>query len=275
MNNTVVIPENPGTAPKQLPKMGPQKPFLTGPAATAESLDPETARTQRELFSQSFVQSNGLDRRRRRGSALVSIVLEGFVIAFLFLLPFLTLDVLPTDHLAAFLIAPPPPPPPPPPPAPSVPKMSRIVSEMVNGQLLAPSRIPRTVKMVEEGGVPGGQASGVLGSLLSSTHSAAPPAAAIPKRITISTGISEGLLLHRVEPEYPTIAKRARVEGIVRLKAIISREGVIENLQVIDGHPLLVPSAMEAAKQWRYRPYMLNGNPVEVETFINVHFLLG
>jgi protein TonB len=168
--------------------------------------------------------------------------------------------------------------------------MTKIVSELVNGQLLAPSRIPRTVKIIEEeeppagsvgvvggveGGVPGGQPNGVLGSLLSSTHSAAPPAVATPKRIAISTGISEGLLLHRVEPEYPLIAKRARVEGIVRLKAIISREGVIENLQVIDGHPLLVPSAMEAARQWRYRPYLLNGNAVEVETFISVHFLLG
>jgi protein TonB len=98
---------------------------------------------------------------------------------------------------------------------------------------------------------------------------------ATPKRIAISTGVSEGLLLKRVEPEYPLIAKRAHVEGTVQLKAIISREGLIEDLQLRDGHPLLVPSVMEAVKQWRYRPYTLNGEPVEVETLINVRFLLG
>jgi protein TonB len=169
--------------------------------------------------------------------------------------------------------------------------MRKAVSEVVNGQLLAPSRIPRSVKIIEEqelppagsvgvvggveGGVPGSQTTGVLASLLSSTHSAVAPAVATPKRIAISTGVSEGLILTRVDPEYPFIAKRAHVEGTVQLKAIISREGLIENLQLMNGHPLLVPSAMEAVKQWRYRPYTLNGNPVEVETVINVHFTLG
>jgi protein TonB len=168
--------------------------------------------------------------------------------------------------------------------------MDKIVSEVVNGQLLAPSRIPQKIKIIEEhelpaagsvgvvggveGGVPGGQATGVLASLLSSTHSAVAPAVA-PRRIAISTGVSEGLILQRVEPEYPILARRAQVEGTVQLKATISKEGLIEDLQLMNGHPLLVPSAMEAVKQWRYRPYTLNGKPVEVETLINVHFLLG
>jgi protein TonB len=83
------------------------------------------------------------------------------------------------------------------------------------------------------------------------------------------------LILNRVDPEYPILARRAHVEGTVQLKAIISIEGFIENLQLISGHPLLVPSAIEAVKQWRYRPYTLNGNTVEVETLINLHFRMG
>jgi protein TonB len=95
---------------------------------------------------------------------------------------------------------------------------------------------------------------------------------AIPKRLRVSTGISTGLLVQRVEPVYPGVALRARIQGTVTLAAIISREGNIENLKLISGHPLLVPAAIDAVKQWRYRPYMLSGEPLEVETTIIVNF---
>ena len=85
----------------------------------------------------------------------------------------------------------------------------------------------------------------------------------------------EGNLIHRVQPEYPQLARQARIQGTVVLRAVISREGRIENLQVLSGHPLLVPAAMDAVRQWRYRPYFLNDLPVEVETQITVNFTLA
>jgi protein TonB len=162
------------------------------------------------------------------------------------------------------------------------------VSQVVNGELRAPSRIPEKVKMIKEeeappsassgviggveGGVPGGTVSGVLGSLITVSHTMQPPAVAPARRIRVSTGISEGMLTRRVEPVYPIIAQRARVQGTVEMKALISKQGTIENLQLVSGHPLLVPAAMDAVKQWRYRPYVLNGEPLEVETMVIVNF---
>jgi len=85
----------------------------------------------------------------------------------------------------------------------------------------------------------------------------------------------EGNLIHRVEPVYPHLAQMARIQGTVMLRAIISRTGSIENLQVISGHPMLVGAAIDAVRQWRYRPYILNGDPVEVETQVTVKFSVG
>jgi len=91
------------------------------------------------------------------------------------------------------------------------------------------------------------------------------------KRIRRSS-LDEGLLVSKIVPEYPIIAKRTGVQGDVKLHAIIARDGTIQSLNLISGHPLLVVAAMDAVKQWRYRPYYLNGEAVEVETYITVTF---
>jgi len=85
----------------------------------------------------------------------------------------------------------------------------------------------------------------------------------------------EGNLIYRVQPNYPALARSARVQGAVVLRAVISRSGTIENLQVLTGHPLLTSAALDAVRQWRYRPYILNGEPVVVETQVTVNFLLA
>lgn len=85
----------------------------------------------------------------------------------------------------------------------------------------------------------------------------------------------EANLVHRVQPAYPPLARAARIQGSVVLQAIISKTGTIQNLQALSGHPMLVPSALDAVRQWRYRPYFLNGEPVEVETQITVNFILS
>jgi TonB family protein len=96
-----------------------------------------------------------------------------------------------------------------------------------------------------------------------------------PKQVMISGGVAQGLLLEKTNPEYPAVAKAARVSGTVVLQAIISKTGSIEDLHVISGPPLLQGAAMDAVKTWRYRPYRFNGEPVEVQTTINVVFALG
>jgi protein TonB len=86
--------------------------------------------------------------------------------------------------------------------------------------------------------------------------------------------ISQGSLVSQVPPVYPAVARAARIQGTVVLSAVIAKDGTVENLSLLSGHPLLVPAAMDAVKQWRYRPYTLNGQPVEVMTQIHVNFQL-
>lgn len=122
-------------------------------------------------------------------------------------------------------------------------------------------------------GPPGGP-GGVFGSLGVShpITPVAPPPLAPPVRIS---HMNEGDLIHKVLPVYPPIARTAGIQGQVVLLAEISKEGTIENLRVLAGHPILVPAAIAAVRQWRYRPYVLNNEPVEVETQITVNFSLG
>ena len=124
------------------------------------------------------------------------------------------------------------------------------------------------------GGVPGGQMGGVIGGIISSAPVAVPKVAT-PQRVRVSQGVTQGLLIRKVQPNYPPLARQARIQGAVQLQAEISKEGTIENLRLISGHPMLAPAAIEAVKQWRYKPYILNGEPVEVETQITVNFTLS
>src|SRR4029077_7967224 len=98
-----------------------------------------------------------------------------------------------------------------------------------------------------------------------------PPPPAV-QRVRISPGVTKGLLIYRVEPTYPPLAQQARIQGVVVLPALIDKGGNIQHLQVVSGHPLLVPAAIEAVKQWRYKPFLLSGQPVEVETTVTVSF---
>jgi protein TonB len=92
--------------------------------------------------------------------------------------------------------------------------------------------------------------------------------------LKLSEGVVQAQLVSRVEPRYPVLAVQIRLQGTVRLHAIISRDGRITALEVVSGHPLLVQSALDAVRQWRYRPTLLDGEPVEVETTISVVFQL-
>ena len=209
------------------------------------------------------------------------------------LIPLIFTEALPKGQLMFLLVAPPPPPPPPPPAAAPVQHRSKQVqTDIVNGELRTPTKIPKKVKMIKEdeapppamaatgvvggvpGGVPGGSMGGVIGSVLSSTPVAVPKIAT-PTRVRVSSGVSSGLLIRKVSPTYPPLARQARIQGTVVLQAQISKDGNIQNLQLISGHPMLAPAAIEAVKQWKYKPYLLNGEPVEVETQVQVNFTLA
>ena len=106
-------------------------------------------------------------------------------------------------------------------------------------------------------------------------EASAPTPGAAPRRISISAGVAVGLLVSKAPIVYPIDAKKAGVSGTVVLSAIIGRDGTVEDLQVVSGPEMLQQAALDSVKQWRYRPYLLNGDPVEVRTTINIIFTLG
>jgi len=244
------------------------------------------------MFEDSLIESGGRLSTKRGLTTTISFILQVALIGILVLIPLLFTEALPKTQLMTFLVAPPPPPPPPPPAAAPVKVVKQIQTDIINGQLRTPTKIPQKIleNLKEDeappqmaaagvvggvpGGVPGGQMGGVIGGIISSTPVAVPKAAT-PQRVRVSQGVSQGLLIRKIQPNYPPLARQARIQGSVLLQAVISKEGAIENLRLISGHPMLAPAALEAVKQWRYKPYILNGEPVEVETQITVNFTLS
>jgi periplasmic protein TonB len=244
------------------------------------------------MFEDSLIESGGRLSTKRGLTTTISFILQVALIGILVLIPLLFTEALPKTQLMTFLVAPPPPPPPPPPAAAPVKVVKQIQTDIINGQLRTPTKIPQKIleNLKEDeappqmamtgvvggvpGGVPGGQMGGVIGGIISSTPVAVPKAAT-PQRVRVSQGVTQGLLIRKIQPNYPPLARQARIQGSVLLQAVISKDGAIENLRLISGHPMLAPAALEAVKQWRYKPYILNGEPVEVETQITVNFTLS
>jgi len=247
------------------------------------------------MFEQTFVEGTG---KTRKGSAVIlSFLAQLAGIAILVLIPLIYTDTLPRAQLSSFLTAPPPPPPPPPPPAAAPPKPVKVAPRQFDaGRLTAPKTIPKQVAMIKEeelpppsanvggvpGGIAGGVAGGVVGGIVGSVPTAAPPPPPppaekpkTPQRIRVGGNVQAANLIRKVLPVYPPLAKQARIQGMVRFTAIIGKDGTIQNLQLVSGHPLLVEAARQAVSQWVYKPTMLNGEPVEVVTQIDVNFNLS
>jgi periplasmic protein TonB len=105
----------------------------------------------------------------------------------------------------------------------------------------------------------------------------APPvgAVAMPKRVSIGTGVMAAKIIRKVAPEYPALAKAAHIQGTVLIEAIIGKDGKVADLRTIGGPSMLLQAALNAVRSWEYQPYLIEGEPVEVETQINVVFWLG
>jgi periplasmic protein TonB len=118
----------------------------------------------------------------------------------------------------------------------------------------------------------GSNGGNVIGSVSGSGNNGPKVKAEALTRINISSGVAAGMLVHKTTPQYPGVAKSAHVSGTVVLQATVSRAGTIENLHAITGPDMLRQAAMDAVKSWQYRPYLLNGKPVEVGTTVSVVF---
>jgi len=171
-------------------------------------------------------------------------------------------------------------------PAPPAPA-DHVQTAMMNDQLNAPRQIPKNLRTTDSKDAPsgsgfntsgmeglGGSESAVAGSVFGG-QSRSKVKVLVPTKVTVSAGVAAGLALQRTAPSYPAIAKTAHMSGTVVLQAVISKTGTIQNLRVVSGPAMLQQSALTAVKSWRYRPYMLNNEPVEIETTVNVVFTLN
>jgi protein TonB len=227
-------------------------------------------------------------------TVFISTMVQMLLLGVMVLVPLIYTEALPKAMLTTFLVAPPPPPPPPPPAAAPVQKVVRPMAKLMqSGKLQAPTSIPKQVTMIKEeemppdmgvgvvggvpGGIPGGQSGGVLGGIIGGVVSSLPPPPkAAPARIRQGGNVQQAKLINMVRPVYPPLAKQARISGTVRLHAIIAKDGSVIQLEVLPGgHPLLIQAALDAVRQWRYQPTLLNGEPVEVDTTVDVVFSLG
>ena len=213
---------------------------------------------------------------------IISAVIQCVILGILILIPLIYTEALPKGFLTTLLVAPPPPPPPPPPQA--LVKTIKPIKLIQSGVLVAPKAIPREVTVIKEEAPDVTQQMGVFGGIagqgiMVGTPAAAlpppPPKAATPTRIRQGGNVTAASIITQTRPAYPALARQARIQGNVVLHAIIDKDGKVAQLEVVSGHPLLVQAALDAVRQWLYKPTLLNGDPVEVDTTITVTFTMG
>lgn len=243
------------------------------------------------MFENSLMESAGKIKTNKTWKGLALIV-ELLTVGFLIALPLIYPEVLPARLTASVLLAPPPAPAPSRPATHAQAQPTKTTVPILDPEL-APDTIPPEIPPASTQSAPpsgGGEGKsgdsgdstiGVIGGGPVSDNPTPPPKAdptptpapTPTKPQKISSGVMEASLIHRIEPPYPPIARIAHVQGDVTFQAFISKQGMIENLRPIGAvHPILLQAALDAVKQWRYRPTLLNGEPIEVETTITIRF---
>ena len=241
------------------------------------------------MFEEMVVSSPKGKKTNKPWTVVLSMIVQIVFLSVLILIPLIYTEALPKTLMSSILLAPPPPPPPPA----AVQVIRKPVAHLMDaGKLVTPKAIPKDLKIIKEeaeppdmgggmvggvpGGVAGGSAGGVLGGVIGGAGTAPPPPPkAALRRVTVGGNVQAARLVNRVQPLYPPLARQTRISGTVKLHAIIGKNGAVEQLTVVSGHPLLVQSALDAVRQWRYQPTLLNGDPVEVDTEIDVIFSLA
>jgi protein TonB len=231
------------------------------------------------MFEDSTFESAGRIRTRSRRWMIAAFTFNTSILLALILIPLICPEALP-HHGITFLMTAPAPQPPEPQPQPM--QTAQPGTEMQGPQILVPRKIPPQIYIANSPEPPL-----LTGPASWDPNPASPgddpfskwPGVTIVhpevKTLRVSTAIEEGLLIRKTMPVYPAIAKAAGVSGTVALAATISKTGTIENLRVTGGPAMLQRAALDAVSTWLYRPYLLDGKPVEVETTVNVIFTLG
>src|SRR5580704_17842667 len=207
------------------------------------------------MFEEMVISSPNPKKTNKPWTVVLSMVFQVTFLGILILIPLIYTEALPKTMMATMLTAPPPPPPPPPPPAAvQVVHVKPQAHLMDAGKLVQPKVIPKDIKIIKEeeappdvgvsGGVPGGVAGGsmggVMGGVIGGAGTAAPPPPKVtPKRVSVGGNVQAARLVNRVQPVYPPLARQTRISGTVKLHAIIGKNGAVEQLQVLSGHPLL------------------------------------
>lgn len=237
------------------------------------------------MFEDSTFESNGKIHTRSRAWAVAALVLNGTILAVIVLLPLLYPQALQREEISTVVFAPQPPAQVSEAPKALAARANAPDSNFMETQLIVPRKLPQNLEMSRDREpdsfecaecVPGGTVSSLSsGSGLSNPFKHNAPLVVTQHSVRASSGVAEGLIIQKTPPIYPPIARETRTQGTVVLAATISKTGAIESLHVISGSPMLQQAALNAVKTWRYRPYLLNGEPVEVETSVNVVFKLG
>ena len=237
------------------------------------------------MFEDSTFESTGSIRTRSRGWMIAALGLNSSIVLALVLVPLIHPEALPRQLVSILMTAPAPPPSAPPRLARPAASAASSSATMLPDPMAAPRQIPHTIAMIND---PGPAPTGtVVGSLDASNgeidstgdvfHSQPQPRVVHPDAklpVRLPSELAAGLLIRKVIPQYPALAKAARAEGTVVLSATIAKDGTIANLRVMSGPAMLQQAALDAVSQWRYRPYLLNGEPVAVDTTVNVVFTL-
>jgi protein TonB len=238
------------------------------------------------MFDDLLESTNEKKKTNKGWSVILSGLVQACILSVLILIPLIYTEALPKAMLSTLLIAPPPPPPPPPPPA-AIKTIVKPVARLIqSGKLMQPRAIPKEVAVFKEAELPpdvinnAGATGGVFGGIpgqgmVSGPMAPPPPKPTAPTRVKQGGNVTAASIITQTRPLYPPLARQARIQGNVVLHAIIDKDGKVAQLEVISGHPLLVQSALDAVRQWRYKPTTLNGDPVEVDTTITVTFTMG
>jgi protein TonB len=236
------------------------------------------------MFEDSTFESNGRIHTRSRFWMIATLIFNGSILLALILIPLIYPEALPRQAIAFLMTAPPTPTPPEPRPQQTA-QPTRSVSEIQGTHIMAPSKIPigifipsgkepAAIENVANWNPDGGDVSGTS-KIFQGQGTKPVIRAEVKGPVRVSSGVVEAMVLRKTAPLYPAIARAAGVRGTVTLQATISKNGTIENLRVAGGPIMLQEAAIDAVKSWRCRPYLLDGQPVEVETTISVIFSLG
>ena len=276
--------------------VSPKVEFLALEKPTSKPERPQSVRPAFEFSQAVLLERNPMRTGSKTLDVAIAMMLHVVVIGMPILLGLFYTDTINIKQYASMLLVAPPPPPPPPPAASMAIKATPVHRTFMSaGKLLAPTVIPKEIAQIKEapvepdafggvtggvpGGVPGGQMGGVLGGVLGGIlNTAAKPMAPAAKSgapVRVGGRVRQPRPIVQTHPEYPLLAKQARVQGQVQIDATLDEQGNVIDMKIVSGPPLLYQAALDALKKWKYEPTYLNDQPIAVEMIVTISFQLG